>query len=161
MRVPGETPPAVERAVTSGTSLGRWKPAAAARTHLLAAGLLWTGVGAGLLAAGLRWCAGVGGGAAWGLAAAGVAAGLLKGRLALDRTARNAAARIRSRGDGNCLGGFLSWKTWLFVLVMMGLGAVLRRSGLSRVVLGPVYTAVGTALLWGSRIYWAERARSA
>ncbi len=161
MRVPREAPPGVEGAVKPGTPMARWKPAAAARTHLLAAGLLWTVVGAGLLAAGLRWCAGIGGAAAWGLAAAGVAAGLLKGRLALDRTARRAAARIRSRGDGNCLGGFLSWKTWLFVLGMMGLGAVLRRSGLSRAVLGPVYTAVGTALLWGSRIYWAERARSA
>lgn len=137
--------------------LERWKPSAAARTHLLAAALLWTVVGTGLATAGLRWCFQSSGPSPFGLAGAGVLAGLAKGRFALSRTALRSAARIARRGDGKCLGGFLSWRTWLFVFAMMGLGATLRHSAAPRWVLGVVYTAVGTALLWGSRVFWAAR----
>ena len=136
--------------------LQRWKPAARAKTQVLLAALLWTSVGAGLSVAGLRWCADTR--APWPplLGLSGFGLGLLKGRLALERTARRSAARIALRGDGTCLGGFLSWKTWIFVLAMMVGGMVLRRSGLPRPVLGVLYTAVGTGLLWGCRIYWRE-----
>ncbi len=135
--------------------LERWKPAAAARTHLLLAALLWTGVGLGLLGAGVAWSARARWPWPWVVVPAAAAAGLVKGRLALDRVARRSAARIRARGDGRCLGGFLSWRTWVFVLVMMGLGATLRRSPVPRPALGAVYVAVGVAMVWGSRVYWA------
>ena len=135
-------------------TLDRWKPSARARTHVLLAALLWTAVGGGLSLAGLVWCARAVRPWSWALASGGVALGILKGRFALERTARSSAARIASRGDGKCLGGFLSWKSWVFVLAMVTAGAVLRRSGLPRELLGVLYTAVGTALLWGSRVYW-------
>ncbi|MFU8855527.1 MAG: hypothetical protein ACNA8S_00830 [Deferrisomatales bacterium] len=134
----------------------RWKPAARARTQVLLAAVLWTGVGGGLAAAGIRWS--LLAPALWPAAILAVALplGLLKGRLALDRTAARIASRIARRGDGTCLGGFLSWKTWLFVLAMVGLGGTLRGSDLPRAVLGLLYTAVGISMLWGSRVFWAE-----
>jgi len=134
----------------------QWKPAAPAKTHLLLAGLLWTCVGAGLTFAGVGWSARAG--FAWGpvLVAAGGVAGVAKARFVLDRTALSSAARIRLRGDGKCLGGFLSWQSWMLVLAMIAGGIALRRSGLPRPLLGFLYTAVGTALLWSSRVYWAE-----
>jgi len=139
----------------------RWKPAAPARVHLLAAALLWTGVGVGLGTAGAVWTFGAAGAWGWALVPAALVVGLLKARVALEPTARRSAARIRARGDGRCLGGFLSWRTWLFVAAMMALGAGLRRSPLPRGVLGFVYVAVGAALLWGSRVFWAEVSRGA
>lgn len=141
--------------------LERWKPRARARTHILAAALLWTLVGTGLTAAGLHWCLGADRPWPAALMGAGVTLGILKGRLALERTARKTAARIAVRGDDKCLGGFLSWPTWLFVLAMMGTGAALRRSDLPRALLGVVYTAVGAALLWGSRTFWEAWRRAA
>ncbi len=135
-------------------SLARFKPAARARTQLLLAALLWSLVGAGLATTGGRWVLGAG---AWwpaALGAAGVALGLAKGRLALEAAARRIAKRIARRGDGTCLGGFLSWKTWLLILTMMGLGATLRHSDLPRAVLGVAYVAIGVGLLWGSRLLW-------
>src|SRR5512136_1078347 len=97
----------------------RWKPAARAQTHLLAAAILWTVVGLGLLAAGLAWC--FGSALPWSavFAAGGIAAGILKGRFIILKMARRNAARIITRGDDRCLGGFLSVKTWLVVAVMM------------------------------------------
>lgn len=135
--------------------LSRFKPAARVRTQLLLAACLWTVVGTGMTLAGAHWALGA---SAWWPAALlllAVALGLAKGRLALERTGRRIAERIARRGDGTCLGGFLSWRTWLLVLAMMGLGALLRRSELPRAVLGVVYTTVGVGLLWGSRVLWA------
>jgi hypothetical protein len=138
----------------------RWKPRARARTHVLAAALLWTCVGTGLTAAGLHWCLGADQPWPAALMAAGIVLGVLKGRIALERAARKSAARIAVRGDDRCLGGFLSWRTWLFVLAMMAMGAALRHSELPRALLGVLYTAVGAALLWGSRTFWAAWRRA-
>ena len=132
----------------------RFKPAARAKTHLLAAALLWTVVGLGLTAAGLVWS--FGSALPWSLllAAAGVAAGTVKGRLVIRKMADWNTARIIGRGDGHCLGGFLAPKTWLLVIVMMGSGLLLRRSGVPRPILGVLYTAVGTGLLFGGCQLW-------
>lgn len=135
----------------------RWKPAARARTHLLAAALLWTVVGLGLTAAGLAWS--FGSALPWSLllAVAGVAAGAVKGRLVISKMADWNTARIIARGDGRCLGGFLAPKTWLLVAAMMASGIILRRSGVPRPILGFLYTAVGSALLIGGRQLWKAR----
>lgn len=140
--------------------LQRFKPASRARTQVLLAALLWTCVGCGLLLAGLNWLGHSHNPWLPGLLALAIGLGLAKGQLALARTARSAAARIARRGDGTCLGGFLSWKSWLFVLVMMAGGAALRHSTLSRTILGVLYAAVGIALLWGSRVFWMEWRRT-
>ena len=137
----------------------RWKPAASARAHVLTAALLWTCVGIGLSVAGVRWCVQATSKPVFGLLIGGVLIGVFKGKVALSRTAAKSAARIARRGDGTCLGGFLSWKSWVFVLAMMGLGIFLRHSAVPRWILGVLYTAVGVALLWGSRVYWAEWSR--
>jgi hypothetical protein len=132
----------------------RWKPAAGVRAHLFAASILWTLVGLGLTAAGLVWCSGSAFPWSIALAAAGVAAGLAKGRFIIRGMADRNAARIIARGDGRCLGGFLSAKTWLLVALMMTSGILLRRSSVPRPVLGFIYTAVGTALLVGCVTMW-------
>ncbi len=132
----------------------RWKPAAGVRTHLVAAAGLWTVVGLGLTAAGLAWCFGSPFPLSLLLAVAGAAAGLVKGKYVIRRLAEKNAARIIVRGDGRCLGGFLSVRTWLLVVLMMVSGMLLRRSAVPRAVLGIVYSAVGIALLAGSLILW-------
>lgn len=134
--------------------LERWKPAAGVRAHLFSAALLWTAVGSGLSAAGIAWC--FGSALPWALilAAGGVAAGLAKGRYVLRTMAERNAVRIVARGDGRCLGGFLSLKTWLLVVLMMTSGIILRRSAVPRPVLGVLYSAVGTALLVASVVLW-------
>lgn len=158
MRVSREAGAQVAGPVTC-SAWERWKPAARARTHALAAAVLWTLVGLGLAAAGIVWTAGGLGVWGWGSGLAAVAVGVAKARMALEPTARKALARIRARGDGRCLGGFLSWRSWMFVVAMMALGAVLRRSPVPRGLLGFVYLAVGTGLLWASREFWAGARR--
>ncbi len=139
--------------------LHRYTPAAPARVHLLLAALLWTTVGAVLLIVGARWALGAGVRYMPIVLVLAVAAGAAKAEFVLARTARRAIERIRVRGDGRCVGGFLSWRTWGFVVLMMGLGYTLRHGLLPHGVVGVIYVWVGTALLLASRRFWAALVR--
>lgn len=90
------------------------------------------------------------------LALAAIFLGFVKARLVLRRSARKVADRIERRGDGRCIGGFLSWKTWLLVLAMILLGRALRASPLPVSIRGAVYAAVGVALLTASHLLWTR-----
>ena len=129
------------------------KPAAAVSTHLMLAWLMWASVGAALVFFGARWSLQVGPVLAPWLMAGAIAVGLAKSRLVLDRAARRIVDRIRARGDGRCLGGFLSLRTWGLVVLMMASGRLLR-SSLARGIIGPLYLAIGTALCLSSRLSW-------
>lgn len=132
----------------------RYKPAASARTHALVAACLWTAVGGSLLLVGIAWSRA--GGRPRVVLILGLAAvvGLLKGRFVLGKTAQRILDRIARRGEGRCLGGFISWQTWLMVIGMMILGRLLRAGLLPRTLVAFVYEAVGVALLIGAISLW-------
>jgi hypothetical protein len=130
------------------------KPAAPARIHLLLAAVLWSAVGAALMAVGARWELEVRTPVTPWLIAAAVAGGWLKARWVLARTGRRIAGRIAARGDGRCIGGFLSLPSWALVLVMVVAGRLLRGGLLARHLVGLLYVLVGTGLLVASRVLW-------
>jgi hypothetical protein len=131
------------------------KPRASSRIQILLAALMWTVVGGGLLFFGTRWITGPGRSLpALGLILAGVVIGVAKSKFVLDRTARKIVLRIGERGEGRCAGGFLSLRSWLLVLGMIVLGRFLRQGLLPATAAGLLYTAVGTGLLFSSRLAW-------
>ena len=135
-------------------ALDTLKPAASIRPHLLLAATMWSLVGLGLCVLGVRWTLSAAPGeVAWLLTAAAVA-GILKARFVLDKAAGRIDSRIRARGDGRCLGGFLSLRSWLLVLFMAAGGRLLRGGVLPLSIIGPIYTAVGIALAVASRVLW-------
>lgn len=132
-----------------------FKPRGSRRLQVLLAGAMWSLVGAGLLAAGTVWIAGDGlAGLDALLLAASVALGWFKSKFLLDKSAHKIVDRITRRGEGGCLGGFLSPGSWGLVLMMIILGRLLRHT-LPPVVAGCLYIAVGTGLLRSSRLPWA------
>lgn len=140
----------------------RYKPAASRRVQRLLAANLWSLVGTGLGIAGTVWTVGAAHGVLLAtLVAVAAAAGWAKGRFVLAKTARRTLVRIERRGDGRCLGGFLSWKSWGLVLTMIVGGRLLRASPLPRTILGPVYLAIGVALLTASLVFWRGREAAA
>jgi hypothetical protein len=141
--------------------LEKLKPTGSRRVQLMLAAVMWTVVGAALLTVGVIWL--VQSGVWWWpwLLVAAVAVGMLKTVFVLNRAAGRVIERIRHRGDGRCLGGFLSWRTWLLALGMMAAGFILRHSHVPHVILGPVYSAVGAALLLASAKMWRAWGREA
>ena len=87
--------------------------------------------------------------------------GVAKGHWVLARSARSNLRRILARGEGRCLFGFLSLRSWALVLFMMLLGWTLRHNPTTSPAVGSIYLAVGVALLVGSLELWRARSRTA
>jgi len=138
--------------------LHRLKPSAPASVHLLLAASLWSVVGTVLAVFGGKWVWLDWGWTGVAVSAGAVAIGIAKSHWVLDRAASRMAARIAERGDGQCIGGFLSWKTWLLVGLMSGGGRLLRYLVGANGFVGLLYVAVGVALLRSSRVLWRQRA---
>ena len=136
------------------TWLETYKPKASSRLQLALAGIVWVGVGLALVSVGVYWVFGDDGNRALLLLAVAIFLGVTKSILVLDRFVRRLVQRLDQRGDGYCLGGFLSWRGWGMVLGMILLGRFLRSMPISRGTLGLVYAAVGTGLLISSRGIW-------
>jgi hypothetical protein len=132
------------------------------RQHLWIAASIWTLVGAGLFVMGLVF---------WfhfpylgfldtqhvTVGALAVGAGLVKGKLILDRTAGRVIDRVETLQDPNPLKSVFQMfgaKTIALIVAMMTFGIVLRAAGVSFEVRGLIYIAVGMALLWSCRRYW-------
>jgi hypothetical protein len=130
--------------------------------HLWIAASIWTLVGAGLFVMGLVF---------WfhfpylgfldtqhlTVGALAACAGLVKGKLILDRTAGRVIDRVETLQEPNPLKSVYQMfgaKTIALILAMMTFGIVLRAAGVSFEVRGLIYIAVGMALLWSCRRYW-------
>ena len=136
--------------------LKKLSPPASERAQLLGAAVMWA-IGASiLLVRGLdyvhdrSWHAGV--------LALGLALGVLKSRVLLDRVARKAISRIRARGRAHFF-GFFSARSWALIALMMGGGILLRRlvvhpDVIGAGIMGAIYIGVGTALVLADRLFW-------
>lgn len=132
-------------------TLLHYKPGVSVRTHLFLAALIWSVVGFFLLTNGVvllslknhLW---------YGLV--GMVLGSVKSFFILDRVARKNMIRIKEFEDRACIGSVYSWKTWVLVAAMIGLGRFLRTTVLPGEVVGFIYTAVGWALMLSSRVMW-------
>lgn len=134
----------------------RFLPRAGVRAQLVAAACMWL-IGASILL--VRGVAYLSDRSwhSWALAA-GLAIGVLKSRLLLDRVASGAVDRIRLRGRASFL-GFFSLKAWVLIALMMGGGITLRQlfvhpGRIGAGILGAVYLGIGTALLVADRVFW-------
>jgi len=130
------------------------KPKGPARLHAFLAAFVWSVVGVLLAYFGVRWALAWNSPWVWPLLGVAGLVGAGKAVAILWRAADRIVNRIRERGDDRCLGGFLSWKTWILVLCMMGLGRLLRSGLIAREIVGFLYFAIGLALLVGSFRIW-------
>jgi hypothetical protein len=160
--------------MTEGTATRPWwdrfTPRASVRVQMFAAAIMWL-IGLGfLLIRGALMIINPGNNmhpAFWLIVPVTIVAvvlGNIKAHYILLKYADKAVARIEHRGHA-CFFGFFGWTSWLFILVMMGGGILLRSSPLvdytwGLVFLSTLYIAVGTALLIADRIFWLSALRS-
>jgi hypothetical protein len=146
------------------------------------AGIVWLIVGASLLTLGLRlitetaiihqYVAGhpsllsvlapISGGyeqAGMVLIALALALGYFKSRFVLIKTVRRAVARIRSFAEPVPIYKLYSPVFYLLIAFMMGLGMLMRASGIPADIRGVVDVAVGSALINGGVQYFRQMAQ--
>ena len=141
----------------------RLTPRAGARAQLLAAAAVWLVGTAILLVRGVQYIVAPEEYERFGygivlIAVMAIAIGIVKARFILIRYAGKAVRRIRTRGHA-CFFGLFAWSSWVFIIVMMGGGVLLRHSPLvdswgGRTFLGILYVAVGTALAIADVVFW-------
>ncbi len=126
------------------------------RQQMLLAALMWSAVGIFLFIRGVWNISGLDDQLKYLWIAAAMAAGLLKAKVILEKTAGRIAHRICSRSPDSNLLGFLSLKSWLLIVIMIIMGKLLRATPLSRSFVWSVYVAIGAALFASSRIIWRK-----
>lgn len=139
-------------AVTLKQVAHKFKPGASPATHFLLAAVLWSFIGAYLLARGALLYDGA---HFWPVLVA-LLLGAGKARWVLARSARKNIARIQAMADNSCLGAVYSLKMWFFVLLMMLAGRGLRQVGLADMWVALVYLAVGSGLFLASWLFWRQ-----
>ena len=143
----------VDKLLSNVAVSSKLKPAASRQTMLLIAALFWTVVGCGLMVRGVSILLQ---GDHYLLMVLAVCLGTMKAFMVFEKSARKNVVRIQEKEEGSCLGGIFSFKSWLLILVMIGLGRLLRLSGLNLGIYGVVVFAVGWGLFLASRVVWIE-----
>ena len=127
------------------------------RTWLLVlAGLVWSGVGLALCKLAWYWLAVLPAGARFFRLFVGASGAMAAWRFAFSAIAQQNIARIGRLSEKQSLFAFQSPKSYLIIIFMIGLGAVLRHSPVPKSWLAVVYAVVGGALLLASFHYYHQ-----
>jgi hypothetical protein len=130
----------------------RMKPAVGKSMLPLLAAIVWIAAGSMMLALAYAWLQEEVL-RPWLYAALGIVAGLAVHRYGFHKIANRNLDRIIPMKGRPCLFSFMSWKSYLLVMFMVGLGAALRLSPVPKNYLSVVYIAIGLALILSSARY--------
>jgi hypothetical protein len=156
---PGMKAEPLSRAKTPlpGTARKRqYAPTVARYWLLLAAGLMWSGVGITLCIVASSWLSHADWPESGGIALSGFCFGILVHHFGFSAIARKNIMRIAKKPDQLCLFAFQTWHSYLLIVLMAALGFALRQTHLSRSLLGGIYLIVGTGLTLSSTLYYRE-----
>jgi hypothetical protein len=131
-----------------------YKPAVHKKVLLALAGIMWIGVGILLLSYAYQWLSASETINAIIFAAAGLTLGIVIRLYGFIKLVEKNILRINALEGKPCLFAFMSWKSYLNVFLMVGLGITLRHSSLPKLYLSPVYLGIGVGLFLSSFRYF-------
>lgn len=76
----------------------------------------------------------------------GIVAGLLIQHLGFLKIVNKNLARINQVNSKYCLFGFMTWKSYVLVALMMTMGIIMRNSSIPHIYLSVIYMGIGLAL---------------
>lgn len=76
----------------------------------------------------------------------GISSGLVIHHWGFLRIVNKNIFRIKALEERHCLFGFMPWKSYLLIAVMMTFGILLRNSAIPRIYLSVIYMGIGLAL---------------
>jgi hypothetical protein len=138
----------------------KYRPAVTKNVLLFLAGFVWICVGTMLLFLAFSWLAKVANINIYLFGGAGVVLALLAHHFGFLKIVNKNLERILPMDEKKCLFSFMPWKSYLIIVVMITMGAILRHSMIPKQYLAILYTAIGLALILSSvrymRIFFRE-----
>jgi hypothetical protein len=121
-------------------------PSADKRVLVLLAGLMWCGVGIMLVRYAIIWLGPMGSNGAAVYYAAGFLAAMPIHHFGFLKIADKNLKRLLPLTEKKCLFSFMTWRSYIIVLVMVSMGITLRHSALPKRYLSILYNGIGLAL---------------
>ena len=131
----------------------KFKPGVPKSVLLFIAGAVWLGIGTLMNGLSYSWLKNQPSVYALAAFSIGFACALLIHHFGFLRIVDKNLGRILPMNDKKCVFSFMTWKSYLLVLIMIFIGILLRHSPIPRLVLAVIYTAIGTALILSSIRY--------
>lgn len=137
----------------------KYKPGVSRAVLLLMAGIMWIGVGIMLDAISYSWLRYRSPSDILTIFTAGFAGALVIHHFGFLKIVDKNIRRILPMEGRRCVFSFIPARSYLLILIMMGLGFSLRHAPIPKIFLAPVYAAIGTALILSSVRYMRHLAR--
>jgi hypothetical protein len=127
-------------------NIRKFTPSADKRILVLLAGLMWCGVGIMLVRFAVTWLSPLGIRSAGIYYATGFLAAMPIHHFGFLRIADKNLNRLMPLNEKRCVFSFMTWKSYLIVLVMVSMGIALRHSALPKRYLSVLYNGIGLGL---------------
>ncbi len=131
----------------------KYKPGVKRKYLILVSGLVWVAIGIMLNALAISWLSVLHIASTWLYIVAGVILALIIHHFGFLKIVDRNLGRIKSLDPKTCVFAFMSWKSYLLVIIMITLGILLRHSPIPRNLLSIIYVGIGLALVLSSIRY--------
>jgi hypothetical protein len=135
-------------------SLKKYDPSVDKKFLIAISGILWSVVGIMLCRLAVQWLSRTDHLHAVRLGSAGVVLAFLIYRFGFLKIVHKNTERILSKEGKVCIFAFQPWKSYLIILVMIGMGTILRHSSLPKPYLSVIYFGFGGAMTLSSLVYY-------
>jgi hypothetical protein len=133
----------------------RYKPAVPKKLLLVIAGIMWCCVGIMLTLMAVQWLK-LYEGNKWLFAIPGFIAALIIHHFGFLKIVDKNLGRISHLPGNPCIFSFISWKSYLIIIVMITMGISLRHSAIPKEYLSVIYLSIGLALFLSSIRYFRK-----
>jgi hypothetical protein len=127
-------------------NIRQFTPAADKRILVLLAGLMWCGVGIMLIRFAVTWLSPLGIKTSGIYYAAGFLAAMPIHHFGFLKIADKNLRRLLPLSEKRCVFSFMTWKSYIIVLIMVSMGIALRHSSIPKRYLSILYDGIGLAL---------------
>jgi hypothetical protein len=132
----------------------KFNPAVPSRWLIALAGTTWCLVGLLLFRYSYVWLESLRLDRAVAFGLFGMLASVVIYRFGMSKIAQKNLNRIRATTGKSCIFGFLTWKSYGIIIIMVAAGITLRHTAVPKDYLSIIYTSMGGSLLMGSGRYF-------
>ncbi len=136
------------------STLKKFDPAVDKRLLIFLSGVLWSIVGIMLCKLAMNWLSLTSRQNAVWPGITGVILAVLIYYFGFLKLVNKNTGRILSKEGKVCIFAFQPWKSYLIILVMIGMGTVLRHSSMPKHYLAIIYIGFGGAMILSSLVYY-------